>query len=869
MKTPPSWLYGLLKKCTPQDRIDVLGDFEEWYQELVEEKGTMRANFTWIWQSITMLRLKAVTKNTSKTHFLMIGLQLKTAKRNLLKSKLYTTLNTLGLSVGIAACTLIALFINNELSYDKHFGEHQQVYRVAGTYNQGGDTKTTSTLTPYLLRSAMQNNLDSAVLFTRLDFLQLHVTINERTYWEDYSIAVDPNFFQVFQTTFVSGDARSALKDPAGVVLDRSTAMKFFKEDKVLGETLEIDGRNHVVTGIIEDLPDNTHFEAHVFIPIKSIEAQYPYWMTHTYGGGSHRTYLKVPRNYDVAQLEVSLNELIATYVEEENRPTYFFQALEDIHLSSDLVAEINVNGSYRTLYIFLATAIVILLLACINFVNLSIAGSFERLKEIGVKKVMGASKASQIWQFQLEAFIIGLVASLITILLVELSLPLFNTVIGKEIELTIIDDLMIFGTSLGLLLVVALVTGSFPARFLLKVPTSSALSGTISLNKRTMLNPRNVLVGVQFFLAAILISSTLVILRQMYFMQNKDLGIDIEHVLVASFQTPEGFANYPLLKEALLQHSAVVNVSASTSRLAFRVGGWRQYKKPTTVEDINIPTVVVSHDYFETLDVQFVAGRGYSQQFPSDYTEAFVINESAAKFLELEEAVGTSLRGSAYTGERWTSKEAKIIGVVKDFHFSSMHDKIQPAVFSLSSEITYPLQWMFVKLKGDNLVESLEIVEQSWNEINASIPFRYQFLDDLFEEHYLQEARFLNVFSTFAFLSIFIGCLGLFGLTAFIMNKRTKEIGIRKVLGANRFGLLKILSLSFLKLVTIACVLGIPITIWLMERWLENFEYRTSVSWWIFGLTGVGALVAAAISIFYHSIKVANTNPIESIKYE
>ncbi|MEM0940507.1 MAG: ABC transporter permease [Bacteroidota bacterium] len=869
MKKPPNWLYNLFKRCTPKNRIDLLGDFEEWYHELVEEKGNVQANFIWIFQSLTLLKLKAITKLNSKSHFLMIGLPFKTAKRNFLKNKLYTIINLLGLSVGITVCTLIALFINHELSYDKHFGDHEQIYRVAGIYDQGGDTKTTSTLTPFLLQSAMQNNLDSQVMYTRLDFLQLHITVNDQTFWEDYSIAVDPNFFEVFQITFISGDASTALKNPYGIVLDRTTALKLFKHDQVMGETLKIEGRNHIITGIIEDLPDNTHFECHAFISIESIKDLYPYWMTNTYGGVSHRTYLKVPENYDVAQLEISVNELIAHYVDEEARPTYFFQHLKDIHLNSDLVAEIEVNGSYRILYIFLATAIVILLLASINFMNLSVAGAFRRLKETGVKKVMGASRSSQIWQFQLEALLMGLVASLITILLINLSLPSFNATTGKEIRLDLVDNLLIFGVCFILLLVISLITGRLSALFLLKVPVPNALFGIVSGDRRNTLNPRNILVGVQFFLAAILLSSTLVIFRQLYFMQNKDLGIDTEQLLVASFQSPEGFENYPILKEKILKNAFIESVSASTSRLAYRVGGWRQYKKPNTVENIHLPTVIVAHDYFETINVDFVLGRGFNDAFPSDYTDAYVINESAAKFLKLEHPIGAQLKGSAYTGQTWSVKDAKIIGVVEDFHFTSLHDKIQPAVFSLSSEITYPLQWMFIKINGNDLIQSLEAIEEIWSEIHTSTPFRYQFLDDAFEEHYLQEKQFLNVFSAFAFLSIFIGCLGLFGLTAFIMHRRTKEIGIRKVLGASRLVLLKVLSIDFLKLVFMACILGTPITLWLMAKWLENFEYRTSISWWIFGLTAMGALVSAGVSIFYHSMKVANTNPIESIKYE
>ncbi len=798
----------------------------------------------------------------------MLGLHFKLARRNLLSQKLYTAINLISLTMGLSICTLIGLFIHHELSYDKHFRNYDQVYRIAGEYAQGGDALSRSALTPYLLMPLMANNFGEDVIYTRLDLMQLYIRLGDQIYWEDHSVAVDSTFFDVFQTNFLAGDPETALDHPSGVVLDEKTALKYFKEGDYLGKSVEINRRTYQITGVIADLPDHTHFQANVFLPMASIRDTYPYWMTNTFGGTSHRTYFRTPGKFDVSHLESSLNELVASYIE-RNPPNYFFQPLADIHLKSDLIAEIRTNGSYRTIYIFFVTAIVILLLACINFINLSIAGSLTRLKEVGVKKVMGANRKAQLWQFQMEALIIGVLSVLSAMLLVKFSLPTFIELSGKVLSVNTELHMVIMGLSLLLVILISVIAGSFPALYLLKIPTSDAVTGKHAYAGKRRFHPRNVLVGVQFFLSAILIASTLIILQQINFMQNKDLGIDTEQIIMASLQNQEGIASYPILKDRLLQESSVVEVSASNNPLSSRVGGWRQYRKPSSSENIQIPTVIVGHDFFSTIDATFLVGRPFDKAFVSDYREAYVLNEEAVRFLDLKEPVGTSLQGSAFTGQEWSRKNAKIIGVVKDFHYASLHDKIQPVVFSLSSEITMPMRWAFIKISPDHISETLSMVETLWEEINPNIPLRYQFLNERIAEHYQEEARFLRIFSVFAGLSIFIGCLGLFGLTAFIMRKRTKEIGIRKVLGASQTNMLRVLSADFIYLVLISGLLGIPITVQFMTQWLENFEYRIDISWWIFGLTLLGSFVAAGLSIFYHSNKVARTNPLKSIKYE
>ncbi len=875
MNSPPKFLSWLLTKCCPDSRQDVLGDFEEWYEDLVNEKGKSHANRTWLLHSLSMLRLKLIvkTKNVKKlnNNIIMIGLNLKIARRNLLKNKVYSLINIFGLAVGLAACSLIFTYVEDELTYDKHFADYQQVYRIAGEYDQGGDAVTRSVLTTWLLMPAVQRQFDPNIAYTRLDFGERLVRVGDKFYWEENSLLVDSTFFDVFGVQVIQGNLATALDDPFGAVINQTLAKKYFGDKDPLGQNIEVNDNTYAVNAVIQDLPGNTHFQSGLFLAMKGIVNTYPRWIRTNATGVSHLTYIKLPANQDYQVFEDNLNQFLREYwnIPEDDTRHYFLQPVADIHLKSDLTAEVGRNSNYATIYIFVATSFIILLLACINYINLSIAGSMERSREVGLKKVLGASRQSQIFQFQSESILIGLTASLIAVILVELALPFFNNVTEKELAFSLFDDLILGGILFVITVLISLVTGSFPALFLLRMPTVQSLSGGNLHKSVGGFSSRNLLVALQFFIAAVLISSTFIIMYQIKYMQNKDLGIETDQLIMVPFQTADAFAKYEVYKEDLLQRSEILSVSASTSRITGRIGGWRGYRLDNSEENISCPTVVVGHDFFETLGAKFANGRSFSKEFGSDYTEAYVINQAAQQFFQLENAVGANLQGMAFTGAEWSRKNARIIGVVEDFHFASLRDKIRPTVFSLSSEITMPLNWMVIKVGAQNIESALSIMENSWASINPERPFRYQFVNEELEEHYANERTFLKVFSAFSGLAIFIGCLGLFGLTAFIMRRRTKEIGIRKVLGASFGSLLRSLSQEFIKLVLIATILGAPVTIWFMLKWLNNFEYQVGITWWPFALTCLAALVIAMISTLYHSIKVAHANPVDSIRYE
>lgn len=799
----------------------------------------------------------------------MFKMYFKISRRNLMKNKVYSAINILGLAVGLAAFTIISLFVYDELNYDRHFKGFNHIYRIAGEYHQGGDARIRSALTTYMLQPFLQANFDNEVVYTRLDFRDALIHVGDRDFWESEVLAVDSTFFEAFGLELIVGSPLNALDKPGNVVLDKSTARKYFPYEGAVGKSIEVEGEIFEVSGVIPDLPANTHFSGSIFIPIHGISDRYPDWIKQNPTGTSHLTYFRSPDDMDVKQFETDLNNYISSIWRGDNPPQYFFQPIKDIHLQSNLAGEVGVNGSETVVYIFLATAIAILLLACINYVNLSIAGALQRSKEVGVKKVLGASKKSQVFQFQAEAILTGFVASAVAILLIELITPFFNAVSGKSIAFDAPDYLLIGLGLLVLTLFLSLATGSFPALFLLKIPAHESLGGARLNSNRDGFSIRNLLVSVQFFLAAVLIVSTLIITQQLHFMQNKDLGVESHNIVIIPFQNFEVLSKYPAMKEELLRNSAVMEVSAASNKVTDRISMWRGYTVEGASEGISCPTVVVGYDFFKTLGARILEGRFFSEDYSTDHTESYVLNEAAVKFFELEKAVGTGLQGAVFTGSKWSVKNAKIIGVVKDFHFASLHSEIRPAVFSLSSADTTPMSWILVKISGENIQETINFMESTWAKFGSGRPFHYEFMEDALKNHYQSEARFLKVLLTFSILSIFIGCLGLYGLTAFLMKRRIREIGIRKVFGATVVNLISELSKDFLGLVLLANIVGWPVAFWFMKTWLENFEYQIPLSAWPFIYTALGALLIAFLSIIYHSVKVARADPIQSIRHD
>lgn len=872
MSEPPKILSWLLDKCCPESRPDLKGDFLELYEYRAEESGRPVANRKLLRDIISVVPLNFIIKEKS-THKPtgMFKTNLKIARRNLAKNKIYATINVAGLAISLTICILISLFIRDELSFDRHFEEGDKVYRIAGQYSQGGTERVRSAITSYLVKPLIENDVEGLQSITRADFIGDMVTIADKQYVESHMAICDSTFFDVFRMPFLKGDVGTALDRPENVVVDKPTAIKYFGTDDVLGKFIEFRQKQFVITGVFEQFPTNTHFTANVIFPISAAKEWYPDWVFHNASGTSLYTYIRTKENFDIAGFEGAISKQVSKRWgwEGDSAPKYFLQPLTSIHLESNLQNEAGVNGNMSTVYIFSITAIIIFILACINYINLTTASSFTRGKEVGMKKVLGSTTRMQVSQFQTESFMVAIIAMVIAVVLAFIAMPFFNNLSGKTLTFNPFTDPLIGPGLLGVLIFVGAVAGASPALVLLRTSTIGMLTDKLDLRgKRSYL--RNGLIVFQFSISITLISCTLIVMDQISFIRKSNLGIDPESVILVPLQTTEIAAKLELLKTEMMRNPSVINVSASGNKVTEAVGGWRQYKTdPSQPNEINCPGVAVAHDFFETLKASMADGRTFSKEFPSDITKAYILNESAVKFMNIEDPVGKDLMGTTFNGSDWNLRNGTIIGVVKDFHFASLHHNVQPVVFYLGSEATEGLWWMEVRISSENMQQTIESLRSVWGNVAPDRPFEFEFMDEAVELHYRAEDRFLKIFTSFSMLSIMLGGLGLFGLTAFMAKRRTKEIGIRRVMGASVPALVRILSMDFLKLVLIANLVGWPIAWYFMSKWLGNFAYKAPISPLVFIGTGVAVLSIAFLCVLYHSLKVSRINPVKSLRSE
>ena len=869
MSRPPKWLHWLLRQCAPASRPDLEGDFLEIYADQVATDNKILTQLKWVFTCLTLLPLKIlIPKEKQMKHnwTQILALYLKIGRRTLVKNKLYAFINLSGLAVGLAACILITYYVRDELSYDKHFPQHESLYRLSASYDNGGDARTDAAMTSWMIKPMLEDQFGDIDLITRADFNSNLVTVGEQQYPEEGVTYADSIFFEVFRMEFQKGSP-VALQDPSNVILTEHIAQKYFGDEEPIGQIIELNDKQFKVAAVTRDLPANTHFEANIFLPMHGVLEWYSDWVTSDISGYSVYTYIKSARATNPQLLTNQINALIEENWPGNHPPQYFLQPVTDIHLYSDLNYEAGENGSIHIIYIFGASAFIILLLACMNYVNLSLAGSFQRSKEVGMKKVLGATRRSQVIQFQLESLIMMVMGALLAILLVALLAPLFHQLTDKTIRFDMAQDYPFVLILLGMLLLTGLLTGSFPAIFLLRIPALAGLRGRLTRSQSSRFSVRNIMVTAQFFISVTLIVSSLAITNQLQFLRNKDLGVNPDNMLMVSLQTPDMSARYELFRELLLRNPAIEAVAASTAKMTNRVGSWRSYKAAGSEDGVNCPTAVISHGFFETVGAEILQGRAFDKAYPSDAMQAYVLNESAVEFFELTDPIGSSLTGRAFTGSQWATKDAKIIGVVKDFHFASLHDPVRPVVFSLSSEQTMRPFWAEVRAAPGQLATAINVLEQTWNELSPERPFYFELMEDELAAHYEKEDTFLQVFSTFSFLAIFIGCLGLFGITAIVMQWRTREIGIRKVLGARFHSLILLLSREFIWLIAIANLLGWPLAYYFISEWIKNFAYQAPISLWLFAAAGFGLLAVGFLTVFYHTWKAARSNPVESIK--
>jgi putative ABC transport system permease protein len=808
----------------------------------------------------------------------MLNNHLKTALRNFRKNKFYTSLNITGLAIGLVTCLLILLYVQDELSYDRFHEKASRIYRVNNEVKFGENFFDVAQ-TPALLGAEAVKQLPQVQQYTRLrpqgGFLVKKGNENLR---ENRVAYADSTLFEVFTFPMISGDPATALKIPNSVVINESMAKKYFNRTDVAGQQLIIDDRKtYTVTGVITDIPGNAHFHFDFFLPLtENNRSRSDDWLSQNFN-----TYILLKENATAEnteqQLTAMLNRFIApelksvlgiTMDEFTRQGSYSkctLTPLLSIHLHGDKLGELGENRNIRYVYIFSLVAIFILIIACVNFMNLFTARSANRAKEVGVRKVLGSLRANLVKQFLAESIFISSIALLLAVAITVLMLPYFNQLTGKTIALSVFIQPVIIAVLLLLAPVVGLLAGIYPAFIISAFQPIAVLKGKLSAGfKRGWL--RNALVVFQFCISIVLITGTLVIYSQLNYMNSKDLGFDREQVLVVR-NTSALKQQAASFKEDLLHLSGVTHATL-TGYLP--LNGYRNnsayFNSPALDVKTSLPmqTWFVDENYIPALDMQLVAGRNFSGQMATD-SSAIIINEAAARFLGNNNLLNKKL----YELDDIETKkiiEFHIIGIVKNFHINSLRDAVEPMLLRLGKN---EIGSIALRLNTADIPSVIAQVKNKWQSAAPGVPFEYSFMDEDYNRLYGTEQRMGRIFISFTALAIFIACLGLFALVAYAAEQRIREIGIRKVLGASSMSIVKMLSADFLKLVSIATIISFPIAWYVMQQWLQGFAYRVNMGWEIFVIAGMATLIITIATISFQSVKAAMANPVKSLKSE
>lgn len=805
--------------------------------------------------------------------------QFKIAWRSIKKQPFLNALNTFGLAIGIAGTLLICLYIYDELSYDKMFADAERIHRINVDMKFGGPDREMSQVSGPMAKAVLNDipQTESTIRFKPWGSSSLNKTENTNLVLEDKTAFVDSTFVSIFGLKMIYGNPEKALSAPNSLILTKTAVEKHFPISKAIGQKLVLnEGKTYTVTGIIEDLPTNSFLADYsVFMSMTSYVDNYLNWGSHNYN-----TFVKLKPNTSADDIAESLQGMMERYLmpyaqqffpgitKEQfeasgNYVNYSTIPLTDLHLYSHREQDMGKNGDINNIYILGVIAFFLILLASINYMNLSTAYSLKRAKEVGIRKTLGSNKSSLIKQFLTESGLITFGAMLVAILLTLIALPFFNQLADKSITIPLSNPIfwliLILSTTL-----LAFLSGSYPAFFMSKFIPVKVLKGSGETSTGAS-KLRKALVVFQFAISVFLIVGTLVVSKQLSFMQNKDLGYSKDQILLVNNinrlnEQADSF------KEDIMQLAQVSRASLSGYVPTPSNRSDSSYFLEDKLEQesaINMQGWLVDFDYMETLDLTLLSGRTFDPNIITDST-AIIVNESALKVtgLNQEEVLGKRIFNGI--GEEDIS-EFTVIGVVKNFHFETMRNEVRP----LSLQIGRSTGNLIVKLKSGNFKNTISQIQELWNARSPSLAFNYQFMDESFNEVYENERRLSNIFIIFTSLSIFIACLGLFGLAAFNAQKRIKEIGVRKVLGASVGQISYRLTKDFLKLVGVGILIALPLSWFAMDRWLQDFSYRIEVSWWVLATAGLLAIIIAILTVSFQSIKAAIVNPVKSLRTE
>ena len=782
----------------------------------------------------------------------MIRNYFKIALRNIKRHSAYSILNIIGMAIGMTCAILILLWVQDEWSYDRHFENADELYRVIENQNLSGGGSSLIVPVPGALAKALKEEYPEIIRAVRLCPNPL-ILQKKGEFIEETVISTDKDFLKMFGIRFIRGDINTALDDPHSIVITEETAKKYFGNEEALGKTLASRGFNVTVTGVVKSMPENSHIQFNILIPVEWLSGL----AAHIDGWNERfNTYIELKKGTESKIVEAKIHDFIKKHNKESNSEI-FLQNIKKVHLYSlgKYFADSYGTGDITYVRILSLIAIFILIIACINFLNLSTAQSARRAREIGVRKVSGANKQKIILQFLGESLLIVLVAHVIAMIFVELLLPGFNNLIGKQLSV----NYQSAGLYIGLFTIVlfcGLLAGGYPAFYLSSLKPLDVIKGTVNKNPGNA-GFRRILVIFQFSLSILLIICTLIVEAQLKYIQNKNLGFNKENIGYFMFPTRPSDPKLEALKKELISNPDILSVTRAGN--PFYNEGTRNgftWEGKSEGDDVYFHMIGVDPDYASVYKLELKEGRFFSSEFQTDKT-AIVINEEAEKILGFNNPVGvtiTSSRGS----------KLNIIGVVKDFHTQSLHHKIGPVIMQMSESNNF-----YIRMKPDKIVPVVESVKKTFKAFDPGLPIDFHFLDNDYDNLYRTERRMGKIFGYFSLLAILISCLGLIGLSSFMTQRRTKEIGIRKINGAKSVEIYSLLSKEYILWVMISILIACPVGWFAMNKWLQNFAYRINISLWIFLLAGFLALLIALLTVSWQAYRAASKNPVEALRYE
>jgi len=798
----------------------------------------------------------------------MLKNYLKIALRNIKDQKGYSFINIVSLAIGLTCCMLILLYIRYEFSYDKYHEHAQHIYRAVRE-QQGSPVWYNSSEHP--LAAALKEDFPEVVKATRVKRNDDYgaVEYNSKLFNEDSIYFADQDFLEIFSFPLVSGDRRSALTEPFCVLITQEMAEKYFGNEEPVGQILKIkewysDKKyGYKIKGVLKNIPRNSHFTFDFLLSYNTL-------YTLKRGGRDSvekwsyyepKTYIRLEPNANSADLEGKFPAFLRKYKGEESASEKLhLQPLTDIHLGGNLRFELETNNDMKNIFLFAAIAFFIMLIACLNYVNLSVARSTKRAVEVGMRKVVGAHKSQLVRQFLGESMAFSLLAFFISVLTVDLALPVFGSLIDRNLISSLFLDLHILFTFLGIAVLIGFLSGGYPAIIISSFHPIQILKGTLRIGSKSSAFFRNSLVVVQFVVSIILIICTFVIHNQLSYIRNRNLGFDKEQIVTVYTMDRNLKMNSEILKRELMNNPEIVKVSASLDLPStIRRTSTARWVEQGEARELELNYTFVDFDFFNVYDIGIAEGRTFSEDFSLDKVQAVVINETAARDLGWKNPVGRQL---TLQGIEWT-----VIGVAKDFHFHSLHREIDPLVFLFYEG--RGIDYFSIKVSPTDISKTIGLIEEKWKKFSPEFPFQYAFLDERIDRIYKAEQKLGQSFNIFTFIALSIACLGLIGLASFISEQKRKEISIRKILGADFQSIIVLLGREYMKCIAAAAVIAWPIGYFVMSRWLQNFAYRINLGVWTFVLSAALAMVLALLTVSYQSLKAAFANPADSLRYE